>query len=169
MKNLTITVLALTAICLAGFVAYDEYNNEVRLARMEKTEHALRLESSAIKAAMLALETNKPLVAAVRNLTQENSALIGREQAAAATVDGYLTENKKLKESLREAVENLQMLTDQNNDLQGDIEQLEFKIATLEKALDAAMKAIDQMKVDAGVQPADPVQPAEPPANKLPF
>lgn len=162
MKNLTLVVLTLATLAFGGYTGYTVYDQEARVLRLASAEYAAMLLNTSIDA-------NEQLLGIAEDNADVCKTLIERERAAAATVDGYLVENKKLKESLKEAVEALQTLTDENNALQGNIDQLNFKIATLEKALDAAMKAIDQMKADVSIQPTEPTQPVEPPTNKLPF
>jgi predicted nuclease with TOPRIM domain len=99
-----------------------------------------------------------PLVRSVEALSKENGALLERELQAAKVVNGLLEESTRLKSSLKEAVIKLQELNAENNKALEEINRLEFKVQTLESALEAINKAKET--------PA-PTPPAPAPAPKV--
>lgn len=88
------------------------------------------------------------LVEAVRMQASENGILCEREAKMVQVVSEFEAENRRLKESLKEAVERLQEQEEQINDLMDSNERYSYQVRSLERqveSLEKALEAIEEM------------------------
>jgi chromosome segregation ATPase len=95
----------------------------------------------------------EPLAKSVQHYSAANELLLEREKAAAKVVAGLQEESTRLKASLREAVENLKTLTEQNNELMEKNETYMLRISELETTVSDLRAALKAVQPDP--QPAD--------------
>lgn len=144
------TVLAMAVA--VGFVISNVSTN-LRWKAVYQTEYVQRQIAKA-------QDYSRPLASAMAKTTEVNLELVERERAAAKIVSGLQEESRRLKASLREAVENLKLLTEQNNELMDSNEKYMRRISELEAVvadLRTALKALQTEPV------APPVTPPAPP------
>ena len=164
-KVYNITVLFVLA-ALVGYVATEQYRTE---ALLRSVRDSRAIQKQQYQDALLVAEAQnyaRPLVQSVQLLSEENAAMMERELQAAKVVGGLLEESNRLKVSLKEAVTKLKELNDANNKALDEIYRLEFKVKTLQAALDAIAKAKEEIVPPAPVDPPAPPSPQKSPGIK---
>lgn len=86
------------------------------------------------------------LVEAVRMQASENGILCEREAKMVQVVSEFEAENRRLKESLKEAVERLQEQEEQINDLMDTNERYSYQIHSLERQVESLEKALEAVE-----------------------
>lgn len=136
MKNFLVFIGFILIILLGGAVNYF-LSTEAHVRRWEdKVQSAQRYREDMKAFTSMRMHTEK-LSEAVRMLSSENGLLCEREHKMVKVVNEYEMENRRLKGSLKEAVENLQKQIEENNQLMEEVDRLRYRVDTLERALDA--------------------------------
>lgn len=136
-KMLVLVTLAI----LVGYVATESFRTERLLTDIKLAREIQRVQFEQAYKVSQAQAYSRPLADAIKSMASENSSLLERELQAAKVVAGLQQESTYLKASLKEAIEKLQQLNDENNNALEEINKLEFQVQTLQAALDAITKA----------------------------
>lgn len=134
MKKFQLFVILALLGCVAGLV-YDIVNIESRRAQWE--EHVQSAESWARlnEQVMYSQMYSRDCLEAVRMLANENGILCAREVKMTAYVTAMEEENTKLKNSLKESVENLERQIAEINQLHEELSRAHYRLEVLEAAL----------------------------------
>lgn len=134
MKSLLgFTCVVLIVICavLTSFVLETERHAARWSERTESVEVAERYNNKLLESARY----SEKLMESVQVLASENMMLCERDAKMAQVVSQYKEENRRLKQSLTEAVNRLRKQNTEMNELHEHIDRLMYKIQVLEKAL----------------------------------
>jgi chromosome segregation ATPase len=134
-------LVLVTLAMLVGYVATESFRTERLLTNIKMAQEIQRVQFEQANKVSQAQAYSRPLADAIKAMASENSSLLERELQAAKVVAGLQQESTYLKASLKEAVEKLQQLNNENNNALEEINKLEFKVKTLQAALDAVTKA----------------------------
>lgn len=127
--------LLLIGLCVGlTFLVAD---TETRADRWNERITALHRVEQLNRDLLLAQEYSSGCIEATRMLAIENGLLCEREAKMVQVVSEFETENRSLKNSLSEAVERLEDQVAQINKLMEENGRLNWRVETLEKALDA--------------------------------
>lgn len=135
--NLFKTLVILLLLGMVAGLGYNAINIETRAmiweARIESAEEVEDVNMEILKAH----EYSDRCLEAVRMLANENGILCEREVKMVKYLQGVEEENARLKVSLKEAVSRLQEQIEEINNLHQNVFMLEYKVKTLEQALNA--------------------------------
>jgi len=138
------SLVLVTLIILCVYVGVEGY----------RTERALNIQRQG-EQITVAQQYSDNLTYAVQTLASENRFVNSQLEKAAKIVNGLLEESTRLKSSLKEAVENLKTLTEQNNELMEQNDQYMQRIGQLELTISDLRTALKALQPD-------------PPADKTP-
>ena len=144
MKSVLKTSATLSIIMLLSVVAGGLYyivDSEMMAERWEdkvkSVEYVENINSQILQANLYSSQ----LMEAVRMLAVENGLLCERDAKMAQVVAAFEEENRALKASLMESVDQMEDQIEEINDLVSDNETLKWKVRTLESALNKVEKS----------------------------
>jgi len=148
---LTFVCVLLACLCfgLFTYIADTEYQVrkwQVRVSESEQFERDIKHVADQFEAMKLYVEV---LTHTVRDMAAENGTLCKRDAKMVETVAAYEEENRRLKESVKEAVAALQEQELKISKLIDENDSLRYKVQTLEAALTAIKQAEAKAKDEA--------------------
>jgi len=132
--------VVLTVICVAlTFYVSDMESHAKRWQRRVKSvQHIEKINGDLLEANMY----SQKLMCTIKIMAEENAAMCKREAKMTQIVNQYKEENRRLKQSLTEAVNNLREQQQELNQLHEQLERLQYQVKVLEKALENKVKKV---------------------------
>lgn len=132
----TTNFLCLLLIGLTAAMGYYSFQTEMHAQRWTKQASALQRVEILNATIAKSHDLNQDMHEAIRMLVAENGLLCERDAKMTQVVAEFEAENRALKNSLAEAVDNLEDQRNQINNLIRENNNLKWKVSTLEEAIE---------------------------------